>query len=286
MSNNETSRAVLLTGASGGVGLATTRALAEQGYRVYAGVRNVNEFQGAKRNVHPIRLDVTDPESIAAAVESVYAKGDTALAGIVNNAGIIIQGPMELVPADDLRQQFEVNVLGPAAVTQAFLPLLRRGRGRLVNITASTARVPGPFFGPISASKAALQALSDALRLELAYWDIPVVVLEPGALETQIFAKAAAAQQKANAALAQEQLDLYAEQLEAVGAAMAKMKPSPPSILADAVLKALTVKKPKPRYKVGPDTRLVGVISRLPLSTRDGMLAGVMGIKKLHAADA
>lgn len=286
MSNNETSRAVLLTGASGGVGLAATRALAERGYRVYAGVRNVNQFQAAGGDVHPIRLDVTDPESISAAVETVRAKGDTALAGVVNNAGIIIQGPMELVPADDLRRQFEVNVHGPAAVTKAFLPLLRRGRGRLINVTASTARIPGPFFGPISASKAALQALSDALRLELAYWDIPVVVLEPGALETQIFAKAAAAQQKAEAALSQDRIDLYAEQLRAVGAAMAKMKLSPPSILADAMVKALTVKKPRPRYKVGPDTRLVGVISRLPLSTRDGMIAGVMGIRKLHAARA
>src|SRR5882757_710437 len=163
ISSNETSRAVLLTGAAGGVGVATTRALTEQGYRVFAGVRNVSRFPGATSDVIPVQLDVTDPESISAAVQTVRARSGDALYAVINNAGVIVQGPMELVPAEELHRQFAVNVYGPALVAQAFLPLLRRGHGRLVNITASTARVPGLFYGPISASKAALQALSDAL---------------------------------------------------------------------------------------------------------------------------
>lgn len=285
MSKNETSRAVLLTGAAGGVGQATVRALTEQGYRVFAGVRNPGQLPAA-RGVTPVQLDVTDPASIAAAVETVHAQTGGSLYGLVNNAGVIVQGPMELVPAEELHRQFAVNVYGPALVTQAFVPLLRRGHGRLINITASTARVPGPFFGPISASKAALQALSDALRLELAHWNIPVVVLEPGALATEIFSKAEAAQQKSNASLSRSQIDLYSKQLTAVGTAMSKMKPSSPDILAEAIVKVLAAKKPKARYTVGPDTRLVGLLSRLPLSTRDKMLSGVMGLNKIQPVNS
>ncbi|MGF1430977.1 SDR family NAD(P)-dependent oxidoreductase [Kitasatospora sp. LaBMicrA B282] len=282
MSNK--SRAVLVTGAAGGVGVATTRALLKAGFRVYAGIHSHTGDLPESPDVHVLKLDLTDPESIAAAVAAVRANGDNGLAGVVNNAGVIVQGPMELVPAEELQRQFEVNVYGPALVTRAFLPHLRRGKGRVVNITASTARVPGPFFGPISASKAALQALSDAQRVELAHWKIPVVVLEPGALQTEIFVKADAASQRAAAVQSPELVALYRDQLAAVGKAMAKIKPSSPTILADAIVKALTVGKPKPRYNVGPDTRLVGLVSRLPLRTRDRMISGVMGLNKIKPA--
>jgi NAD(P)-dependent dehydrogenase (short-subunit alcohol dehydrogenase family) len=277
-------RGVLLTGAGGGVGRATTQALADRGFRVYAAVRD----QGGELPKHPevraVQLDVTDPDSVAGAVARVLDDGCAGLHAIVNNAGIIVQGPLELVTAQDLRHQFDVNVFGAVAVTQAFLPLLRAGHGRLVNITAATARVAGPFFGPISASKAALQSLSDAQRLELAHWGLPVVVIEPGSLDTPIFDKAAAATAKAAAALTPAQKALYEAQIQAVEAALAKAKPASPAIVADTVVRALTARKPKPRYTVGPDTRLLGLLARLPLRTRDRLLAGVMGLNKIPAA--
>jgi NAD(P)-dependent dehydrogenase (short-subunit alcohol dehydrogenase family) len=280
-------RAVLVTGAGGGVGRATTRALADHGFRVYAAVREQSggdeEFTKYP-DVRTLRLDVTDPATIDAALAQVRADGCTGLHGIVNNAGIIVQGPLELVTPHDLRRQFDVNVFGAVAVTQAFLPLLRAGGGRLVNVTAATARVAGPFFGPISASKAALQSLSDAQRLELAHWVLPVVVIEPGFLDTGIFAKSAAATAKATAALSPAEQALYAAQVHAVETALAKSKPASPAIVADAVVKALTARKPKPRYTVGPDTRLLGLLARLPLRTRDRLLAGVMGLNKVPTA--
>lgn len=292
--NTRGTRAVLLTGASGGVGLPATRALAERGYQVFAGVRNPAAFPteggaggrgtDAGPGVHPVRLDVTDPASVTAAVETVAARTGGALYALVNNAGVIVQGPMELVPAEELHRQFEVNVYGPARLTQACLPLLRRGGGRVVNITGGVARLPGPFFGAVSASKSALQALSDALRLELAYWDVPVVVLEPGGLDTDIFGKAAAAQQKSNAGLPAESVALYAEQQRAVDQAMARAKPSSTGLLVDAIVTALDAARPKARYTIGSDVRLLGLLSRLPLRTRDRLLGGVMGLNKLKSA--
>lgn len=278
------SRAVLLTGAGGGVGRATTQALADQGFTVYAAVRSPHTELPEHPNVLPVQLDVTDPDSVADAVARVLGDGCAGLHGIVNNAGIIVQGPLELVTPEELRHQFDVNVFGAVAVTQAFLPLLRAGHGRLINITAATARVAGPFFGPISASKAALQSLSDAQRLELAHWGLPVVVIEPGMMDTAIFDKAASAAAKSATALTPAQRALYDAQLGAATAALAKSKAASPTIVADAVLKALTARKPKPRYTVGPDTRLLGLLARLPLRTRDRLLAGVLGLNKIPAA--
>ncbi|NUR59135.1 MAG: SDR family NAD(P)-dependent oxidoreductase [Catenulispora sp.] len=277
-------RAVLLTGAGGGVGQATAKALTDEGFRVYAGVRSGGGNLAQIPGVRTVQLDVTEPDSVASAVTAVLRDGCSALHGIVNNAGVIVQGPLELVTPEELRYQFDVTVFGAAAVTQAFLPLLRAGHGRLVNITAATARVAGPFFGPVSASKAALQSLSDAQRLELAHWGLPVIVIEPGLLDTAIFDKSAAATAKSLAALTPERRALYEAQSAAVSASLAKSKASSPGIVAEAVLKALTARKPKPRYTVGPDTRLLGLLARLPLRTRDRLVAGVTGLSKIPAA--
>jgi NAD(P)-dependent dehydrogenase (short-subunit alcohol dehydrogenase family) len=278
-------RAVLVTGASRGAGLRTCRKLAERGFRVYAGVRGepgavVAEVPG----VRAVRLDVADAASVEAAVDAVRADGVGSLHGLVNNAGIIVQGPLELVPDEELHRQFEVNVFGPVRVTNAFLPLLRAGRGRLVNVTAPTARLPAPFLGALSASKMSLQGLSDAWRVELAHWGIRVVIVEPGAMRTEIFATAAAAAQKAAAGQPAARTALYGPQLEALGAATAKMKLHSPDYLADAVVRALTERSPAARYTVGPDTRLVGLLSRLPLRTRDRLVLRVLGLAKVPPA--
>ena len=284
MSDLGTSRAVLLTGATAGIGLATTQALAARGFRVYAAARGGADKLAGTPGVHFVKLDVTDSGSVAAAVEEVRAQGETQLAGVVNNAGTIVQGPLELVPESELRRQFEVNVLGPVRVTQAFLPLLREGRGRLVNITAGTARLAVPFLAPISASKASVQSISDALRLELRPWGIPVVVIEPGAMDTQIFTKASDAAQQALATADPDRLALYRTQLDLVAASQANLKMSPPKIVADAIVKALTTGRPKPRYTVGPDVRLLGLLSRLSLRTRDRLITRMLGLHNVPAA--
>jgi NAD(P)-dependent dehydrogenase (short-subunit alcohol dehydrogenase family) len=278
-------RAVLVTGASRGAGLRTCRKLAERGFLVYAGVRGepgaaVAEVPG----VRAVRLDVADAASVEAAVDAMRADGVTALHGLVNNAGIIVQGPLELVPDEELHRQFEVNVFGPVRVTNAFLPLLRAGRGRLVNVTAPTARLPAPFLGALSASKMSLQGLSDAWRVELAHWGIRVVIVEPGAMQTEIFATAAAAAEKAVAAQPAARPALSGPQLEALGAATAKMKLHSPDYLADAVVRALTERNPAARYTVGPDTRLLGLLSRMPLRTRDRLVLRVLGLAKVPPA--
>lgn len=277
-------RAVLVTGAARGGGLRTCKALAARGFRVYAGVRGEPGELASVPGVRTVHLDVTDEQSVAGALDALRAAGERELHGLVNNAGIIVQGPLELVPEAELRRQFEVNVFGPARVTQAFLPLLRAGRGRLVNVTAPTARLPVPFLGPISGSKAALQALSDAWRGELEHWGIGVVIVEPGAMRTDIFDTAAAAAEKALAGTSPEQLALYGRQLAALAKASAKMKLHSPDHLADAVVKALTTARPKARYTVGPDTRLLGLLARLPLRTRDRLVMRMLGLSGISVS--
>lgn len=277
-------RAVLVTGAARGGGLRTCRALAERGFLVYAGVRGTAGEVAGVPGVHVVRLDVADGASVRAAVDAVRADGTTELYGLVNNAGIIVQGPLELVPDEELRRQFEVNVFGPARVTREFLPLLRAGRGRLVNVTAPTARLPAPFLGALSASKMSLQGLSDAWRAELAHWGIRVVIVEPGAMRTEIFATAAASAAKTLAEQPAEQVALYRAQLDALDAATAKMKLHSPDHLVGAVVKALTERRPQARYTVGPDTRLLGLLARLPLRTRDRLVLRVLGLSKVPPA--
>jgi NAD(P)-dependent dehydrogenase (short-subunit alcohol dehydrogenase family) len=284
MSSHNKPPAVLVTGAGGGIGVATTRALVDKGFRVYAAARSATGLLDGLAGVRQLTMDVTDRASIAAAAAEIRAQGDSSLQGVVNNAGIIVQGPMEVVSEADLRRQFDVNVIGTTLVTQAFVPFLRPTKGTLVNITAGTARAAGPFYGPISSSKAAVASLSDAMRLELAHWGISVVVIEPGAMDTTIFAKAGEAAEKAAASLAPEQVALYQAQQDAVMAGMASLKMSPPKLVADVIAKVMTTSKPKARYTVGPDLRLLGLLSRLPLRTRDRLIKSVTGLGKVPAA--
>ena len=164
--------AVVITGASTGIGRATALHLDRLGYRVFAGVRQEADAESIRQRssarLSPVFLDVTAAASIQAAATLVAAEvGETGLAGVVNNAGIGLGGPLEFFPIDELRRQFEINIVGPLAVTQAFLPLIRRGRGRIVLVGSISSRRASPIAGPYNASKFALEALADALRLEL-----------------------------------------------------------------------------------------------------------------------
>ncbi len=186
--------AVLITGASTGIGAAAALRLDRAGFRVFAGVRKPADGEAlraqASARLTPIIIDVTDQASIdAAAAEVTQTIGGTGLAGLVNNAGISVAGPIELVPVDDLRRQLEVNVIGQVAVTQAFMPLIRAARGRVVFIGSIGGRMSTPFLGPYSASKFALEAIADAMRVEMRPWRIHVAIVEPGSIKTPFWDK-------------------------------------------------------------------------------------------------
>jgi NAD(P)-dependent dehydrogenase (short-subunit alcohol dehydrogenase family) len=269
----------LITGAGGGIGTAATRALLERGVTVYAGVRGVASTGLA--GAIPVALDVTSTESVAAAAKEIDDRqGGHGLQAVINNAGVIVQSPVELISESELRRQFEVNVYGPIRVMQAFLPQLRIGKGRIVNISAPTARVAVPFAAPISASKSALAAVSDAARLELAQWSIPVVQVEPGATDTQIFAKADRASADAMSTADAARIDIYRPALSAVAAATAAQRLEPLDAVVKAIVAATLDARPKTHYLAG-GARTLARVARLPVGVRDRLLARAMGLTKL-----
>ena len=187
-------RSAVVTGASSGIGQATAQHLDSLGFTVFAGVRSAEARERVASegsgHVRPLRLDVTDPASIAAAAGEVReAAGTSGLAALVNNAGIAVSGPLELVPIEGLRNQLEVNVIGQVSVTQAFLPALRAARGRIVNVSSIGGKIALPLAGPYAASKFALEAITDSLRRELRHLGVQVIAVEPGGVKTAIWGK-------------------------------------------------------------------------------------------------
>ncbi len=279
-------RAVVITGASTGIGEACALRFDKLEFRVFAGVRKEADGERLQRQtsdrLSPVFLDVTDEASIASAAEAVVAAvGDAGLAGLVNNAGITIPGPLEFLPIEDLRLQIEVNLIGQIAVTQAFLPLLRQGKGRIVNMGSVGGRMATPFIGAYCASKFALEGATDSLRQELRPWGISVSIVEPGSIATPIWEKGVAAAEKLNEKLPQRAHDLYDTAVAAMRHAVDKRTGAgiPPDEVAKAVEHALTAKRPKTRYLVGLDARLPAVFAKiLPDRVRDGMVARAMGL--------
>ncbi len=227
-------------------------------------------------------LDITDAAQVAMALETV-TKGlrpDYGLAGLVNNAGIVVAGPLELLPIDSLRRQFEVNVIGYLAATQAFLPLIRKGRGRIINISTAGSRLPVPFLGAYSASKIAMESLTDALRRELLPWGIHVSTIEPGMVETPIWGKTLAAVKELRAELPVKPERLYAERFSAGLKFMEVLRRHavPPEVVAQVVCRILEVRRPKPRYRVGIGAHLPSAIARFaPDRLIDWMVGKVLG---------
>jgi NAD(P)-dependent dehydrogenase (short-subunit alcohol dehydrogenase family) len=283
---NNSAAGVFITGAAGGIGRETVRQLIDNDIPVFAGYHRNAEGVPAGSLVTPVQIDVTDPASVELAAKTVAEEvGGHGLRAVINNAGVIVQGPIELLPPESLRRQFDINTLGPAYVTQSFLPLLRIARGRVINISAPTARVPVPFLAPISSSKAALASWSTALRGELARWEMPVVLIEPDGTRTAIFANA---EQQAEADLARAnpaQAGLYGQQLQAIAAAGAKQKLGEAEVVAKVILSAVTASRPKRRYLAGPGARLFALISHLPAGMREAMVMRAMGLHKIPRAD-
>ena len=271
--------AVVITGASTGIGYACTLYLDTLGYQVFAGVRKqadaANLRQHTSKRVTPVFIDVTEANTIAFAAQTVTNRlGHTGLAGLVNNAGIAVPGPLEFLPITDLSRQFEINVVGQVAVTQAFLPLLRQGQGRIINMSSISGRVAAPFVGPYAASKFSLEALTDSLRVELKPWGIEVISIQPGAIATPIWDKTVGDENYMRHFLDGAET-LYGARLEAARkvAVKAGQQGIPAAKVAKVVARALAAKRPKTRYVVGRDAKIAAVLLKfLPDRVRDRVI--------------
>ncbi len=254
---------VVITGASTGIGAASATELARRGFRVFAGVRKESDGACLKAQspmIVPLLLDVTDAGQISAAAQAVaQSVGDAGLAGLVNNAGIVVAGPLEILPLDQLRLQFEVNVVGQIAVMQAFVPLLRKARGRIVNMSSVNGRIAPPYMAPYAASKHALEAVNNAMRVELRAWGIGVSVIEPGATTTPIWDKSFAAADALAKKVRNDAIDLYKVDLDAMRQASQKLADGalPVDSVVRCVVHALTARRPKARYPVGLKVNLL-----------------------------
>jgi len=271
--------AVLVTGASSGLGEATALGLASAGFTVYAGVRSADSAARiADKNsaIHPLILDVTSSDSVSAAGKLVREQTDgPGLHGLVNNAGICVSAPLECVPLDELRAELEVNLIGTVAVTQALLPLLRMRSaatppatpaGRIVNITSGIGRVAPPFLGPYAASQFAKEGMSDSLRRELAPLSVSVSIVEPGAIMTPIWSKIAATARHVFDTVPYDVADPYRRRFDgfiAMNGERARESKTRPEAVARAVGHAMTARRPRTRYHVGLDSWTAAVAARL-----------------------
>jgi NAD(P)-dependent dehydrogenase (short-subunit alcohol dehydrogenase family) len=265
----------LVTGASTGIGRATALQLAGSGWTVLAGVRNEAAAEalrdaasqnggapGQGRGVQPITLDVTSAEQITAAAAAVNDAGGR-LDALINNAGIGVGGPLELIAPDELRRQFEVNVFGQIDVTRALLPALRRAGGRIVFISSIGGRVPTPFTAPYAASKHAIEAFGDALRVELRTSNVRSILIEPGSVLTPIWDKADTAAQAIT--IPPELSQQYGHVTGAMSKALADTakRGVPPERVAATIERALTATRPRARYLVGTDAKIMLALRRL-----------------------
>lgn len=277
-------KSVLVTGASTGIGEAIVRHMDRLGWQVIAGVRKPADGErlraGASDRLRWVSLDVTDPASVASAFhETATLLGDAPLDGLVNNAGIVVGGPLEYLPLDEFRRQFEVNVVGLLGVTQEALPLLRRGRGRIVNIGSIGGRVTSPMVGAYCASKFAVEALSDALRLELAEWGIYTSVIEPGVVVTPIWDKGVRDLESATTRLSAEAIARYGRFLKAMSRVIAgaPRRGVPVEKVADVVEHALASARPRHRYVIGFDAKVrLAAQTILPRRWMDAIVLKVM----------
>lgn len=280
-SNVDHMRAVVVTGASSGIGEACALRLDREGWRVFAGVRKEADAERLKQQASgrltPVIIDVTNEASVRSVADTVgSALGSAGLSGLVNNAGVSVPGPLEFLTPEDLRRQLDVNVVGQIAVTQAFLPLIRKANGRIVNIGSIAGRMSTPFLGPYNASKFAMEALTDSLRQELRPWGIHVAVVEPGSIATRIWEKGQAAADELEHNLPEEAMRLYGKAFSAMREAARKFEEAgiPPNEVAKFVEHALTAASPKTRYVVGRDAQVQRVIAKVvPDRLRDRMVA-------------
>ena len=261
---------VLVTGASTGIGEACAVHLDQLGHRVFAGVRKDDDAErlserGSSR-LMPVKIDVTNPDQIEATARLIEERtGNSGLDGLVNNAGIALGGPIEFLPLDEWRNQFEVNVFGQIAVTQRMIPVLRPAKGRIVFVSSIAGRVATSLLGPYAASKFALEAVGESLREELLPWDMKVAMVQPGAIVTPIWEKGRETSDRLLDSFGPEAVEMYRSEIEGLQASLQSNEADgiEPHVVAEVVAHALFHPRPKYRYLVGPDARMAGMLDKV-----------------------
>lgn len=279
--------AIVITGTSSGIGRATALLLASAGYRVFAGVRKPKDAESLKNEgserLCPLILDITNLDQIAAAAALVRETlgPDRGLHGLVNNAGSCEAGAVECIDLDRLRGQFNVNVIGHVSMIQAFLPMVRQGHGRIVNVTSAVTNFPLPLLGAYAGSKCAFEAVSVALRRELRRWRIPVSIIEPGFIDAAIWDDAP---QLADAMRREDTNHLYQAEVEGMPAMVQEgtRGAGSPVVVAKAIQHALEARSPKLRYRAGPGSRVAVFAGRAPARFMDWLIA--RGMRKWQSS--
>ncbi len=272
-------RAAVVTGSSSGIGRATALLLDRKGWVVFAGVRNEEDGASLRRQasalLQPVVLDVRDRDHITSLRELIADRfQEERLQALINNAGVAVGGPLEHLDEEQLRAPIEVNLLGPLRMAQALLPALRRGRGRIVNVTSGAASLVMPGTGLYASSKLALDAASAQLRAELAEFGVPVILVDPGLVKTRLTDLAVEAHRASVEALSEDARKLYADLLPQMAsqAERVNQRGKSPHVVASVIAQAVTDTKPRERYAVGTDARAVRLLSALPSGARRWIL--------------
>jgi short-subunit dehydrogenase len=269
----EKNKAILITGTSTGIGRASAIKLDKEGFQVFAGVRRKKDGDDLKKSstgkLIPVIIDVTDIKSIINASKIISRATDGELYGLMNNAGIGGGGPVEITPLSIIRETIETNLMGVFSVTQTFLPLLRKSRGRIVNTASIFGKTAMPGLSSYSATKFAIEAISESLRLELRPFGITVSALEPGGIATEIWPKAAKMRELIVSKADPEIYNLYDKLIQANKKSVAEHKYLEPEVVAEYVYHAFTSKNPKRHYLIGADAKFFAFIEHLPEGIRD-----------------
>jgi NAD(P)-dependent dehydrogenase (short-subunit alcohol dehydrogenase family) len=269
---------VLITGASTGLGRSVALSLAASGWRVFAGIRKVADGKAltaaAEGELIPVRLDVAEYDSVVAGIEQVHTATGGELHGLINNAGVYLGGPLELMQPEEIGQTFAVNVTGLLFVTRACLPMLRAAQGRIINISSISGLIAMPGVSVYAASKHGVEAITDSLRVELDPFGVKVIAVEPGGIKTPIWEKGAAR----DAAMPDDAgttalRELYAPLVKLLQKLNARPGGLPPEDVAAVVIDALESSRPKNRYLVGKDAKSLSLLGRLPVALRDRAIA-------------
>ncbi|WP_370332282.1 SDR family NAD(P)-dependent oxidoreductase [Mycolicibacterium hippocampi] len=280
MTLSSESELAVVTGASTGIGAATAHELARRGFHVLAGVRRERDADAIRApGIEPLIVDITDPDHVQTLATRVYDDPQRhRLRALVNNAGVGVNAPVETYPLNQWRRLFEVNLFGHIAVTQALLPALIRAQGRVVNISSVGGRIAMPTYGPYAATKFSREAVSDAMRRELAPSGVRVVVVEPGAIKTEMPGRAIATAADLASRMTVTQRERYGALVHAINAQTAAHSGSglPPQAAADVIARAVTVRHPRTRYTVGREAALLALVRVLPDRMLDRMLAAAL----------
>lgn len=274
--SSNSDQSVLITGASSGIGKATAIHMAKSGFKVFAGVRKEtdkeNLLHAAPENLTPVILDVKKLETIQNTFDTISGQVKNSCFSLINNAGLSLNGPLEILPLRDIENLIQVNVTGLLAVTHTFIPLIRKSHGRLINISSGHGLIAIPDKSVYAASKSAVQAISDSLRLELRPFGVKVSTVVVGKVNTSVLGKILGDRQKMINQADPEILSLYSTLIEYFDKEVKNIPGIEPIEVAQVISKAILEAKPKAQYLVGPGTKKMKMLSRFPMKMRDNML--------------